>query len=355
MKHNLAPIRPAMTAIAAVIVLSSTPLFAQATDPAATQSAPVVAPPPAPTATDPAASPVTAPAPTAETAAPEATAPAAPQPAMKTMSTPVEHTADAPSETAAPVAPIKHGSASRAAADRASATHAAASSSADRAAKPVAPSATPKTAPAEEASMTPAPTAAAEVTNPAPIASPPAAVTGTASAQSTHIVADETLPIAAAVGVGLIALGGAGFALSRGRRRKAEGELVLQPTRRAAAPPVKAEPVEPAPRMVTPTPAEMGATGPDKLPNGFDLSRFGRHTRAAYLGPTPDNPSYSLKHRLKRASFFDQREREAAAAGAAMPEPVAAKAAQRPPENGQITVRLAPQRVSGRFGYVLQR
>lgn len=38
----------------------------------------------------------------------------------------------------------------------------------------------------------------------------------------------------------------------------------------------------------------------------------------AMLGPTPDNPSVSLTKRLKRAAFFDQREREVAA-GKAVP------------------------------------
>ena len=33
----------------------------------------------------------------------------------------------------------------------------------------------------------------------------------------------------------------------------------------------------------------------------------------AMRGPTPDNPSLSLKKRLKRAAFFDKRERDAAA------------------------------------------
>ena len=32
---------------------------------------------------------------------------------------------------------------------------------------------------------------------------------------------------------------------------------------------------------------------------------------AAYRGPTPDNPSLSLKTRLKRARFFDERDRKA--------------------------------------------
>ena len=43
------------------------------------------------------------------------------------------------------------------------------------------------------------------------------------------------------------------------------------------------------------------------------------HVDRAMLGPTPDNPSLSLKKRLKRAAFFDQREREIAAGKA---EPV---------------------------------
>ena len=36
-------------------------------------------------------------------------------------------------------------------------------------------------------------------------------------------------------------------------------------------------------------------------------------------GPTPDNPSLSLKKRLQRAAFFDKRDREVAAGQA---EPV---------------------------------
>jgi len=47
------------------------------------------------------------------------------------------------------------------------------------------------------------------------------------------------------------------------------------------------------------------------------------HVDRAMLGPTPDNPSLSLKKRLKRAAFFDQRDREVAAGTA---EPVDADA-----------------------------
>ena len=42
------------------------------------------------------------------------------------------------------------------------------------------------------------------------------------------------------------------------------------------------------------------------------------HVERAMRGPTPDNPSLSLKKRLKRAAFFDQRERDVAA-GEAVP------------------------------------
>jgi hypothetical protein len=43
------------------------------------------------------------------------------------------------------------------------------------------------------------------------------------------------------------------------------------------------------------------------------------HVDRAMRGPTPDNPSLSLSKRLKRAAFFDQRERDVAAGEA---EPV---------------------------------
>ena len=49
----------------------------------------------------------------------------------------------------------------------------------------------------------------------------------------------------------------------------------------------------------------------------------------ARRGPSPENPSLSLKKRLKRAAFFDKRERDAAAgravpveADAGLPQPV---------------------------------
>jgi hypothetical protein len=48
-----------------------------------------------------------------------------------------------------------------------------------------------------------------------------------------------------------------------------------------------------------------------------DRSQGESWVERAYRGPTPDNPSLSLRARLKRAAFFDKREREAAAGTAA--------------------------------------
>jgi len=47
------------------------------------------------------------------------------------------------------------------------------------------------------------------------------------------------------------------------------------------------------------------------------------HVDRAMRGPTPDNPSLSLKTRLKRAAFFDKRDREVAAGVAEPVDPEA--------------------------------
>jgi resuscitation-promoting factor RpfA len=47
------------------------------------------------------------------------------------------------------------------------------------------------------------------------------------------------------------------------------------------------------------------------------------HVDRAMRGPTPDNPSLSLKTRLKRAAFFDKRERQVAAGKADPVDPTA--------------------------------
>jgi len=107
----------------------------------------------------------------------------------------------------------------------------------------------------------------------------------------------------------------------RGRRREDEEFEATQWALNHA----EAEP-QPSPAMAAPEPsfaraAVQPAAAATALPAGFDLSRFGRHVQAAYRGPTPDNPSLSLKNRLRRASFFDQQERRAAEEGKAAARP----------------------------------
>jgi hypothetical protein len=349
MKTNLSPLRPAITAIAATIALSSTPLLAQATDSAADQAVPVVVAPP-PTVTAP---PVVAQTPAP---APQATAPVvAPAMPMQTVGTPVIHEEDtAPAASGSAATPPRIAPVKRAATAPTARTSAAARTSAPVASASVAP-AKPDVAP------TPVPAAAAKTV---PSAAETVAPTQSAAApmpvatQITHTnsIDDEALPIAGGVGLAVIALGGA-VAYGFRRRRREREEEVLVPEPAPIAPTARAE-AEPA--MVVPTmAAPITGTMPRTLPNGFDISRFGRHAQAAYMGPTPDNPSYSLKRRLKRASFFDQREREAAAAGHPVEQtPIEApvqQAARARQDDGQVTVRLAPQRKRNGFGFAFKR
>lgn len=57
--------------------------------------------------------------------------------------------------------------------------------------------------------------------------------------------------------------------------------------------------------------------------NIAEKGRHESHVDRAMRGPTPDNPSLSLKKRMKRAAFFDQREREVAAGVAEPVDPQA--------------------------------
>jgi len=310
---------------------------------------------------------VTAPPAAAQTAAPEAPAPAptvaapaaTPAPVLKTVGTPVVHDATADAAPA-PSAPKAQAAPTHATSAKRISTAPAAHVAAPVATASVAP-AKVKTAPAP----VPAPVAKTVPTAAETAAATPAAVPApvAATTQTTHATAidNDALPIAGGVGLAVIVLGGAtAYAMSRRRREREEDELLLEPasTRAVAVP--EGEPEMVAPTVAAPVvAAPVTATAmPKALPNGFDISRFGRHTQAAYLGPTPDNPSHSLKRRLKRASFFDQREREALAAGKSVDQaPIAAPVTQAAAkqDDGQITVRLSPQRKSGGFGYILQR
>jgi len=313
MRYAQTPLRPGLTAIAAVLALSSTPLLAQAADVAPSDPAtPVIAAPPPV---------VAAPAPT--TAAPAADASSAGLNIPKI----TVNMDDAP--TAAAPAQPKAAAKSTAIKTSSATTHTA---------KPAA------TAPAPRTVETPAPVApapmAAEVTPSVPAPQVAQAAVEPAPAPAPQPVAqaqptedNDVLPIAGA-GLAVLALAGGAFALTRRKRREEDYEP--WPEEAAAAPAQREELAltEPAPVYAAATPVASTEVRDDapaaNIPAGFDLSRFGRHVQAAYRGPTPDNPSLSLKNRLRRASFYDQRERIAAEAARQQNQPIPDRVAPKP-------------------------
>jgi hypothetical protein len=128
----------------------------------------------------------------------------------------------------------------------------------------------------------------------------------------------------------LIALGGSAYALMRRRRDKAAGlydvyepEAVTEPE--AAAAPRHDSIAHEEPAMIAPSAFAWGNGEPSREETGSQDAMAGDRrpgeswVERAYRGPSPDNPSVSLRTRLKRAAFFDKREREVAAGTA---EPV---------------------------------
>ena len=269
--------RSGLAAIAAATALLSTPVLAQDAGPVAADPAPIVADAPvpdAPAATPEVVSDPLAPAtttttttrttrttrPTRASAAPAARSVRAPAPAARP-------TAAAPVIAAAPAAPVEE----------------------------VAP-------PFDPAMVAPLPEPAA--TTPVP-------------ATSDSLIDNDLLPIAGAAGLGILALAGAGLAMRRRRREEDDEDVAVEETFR--------EPVisraEPLPVAAAP----IAAATPIASTPAFAWGNAPRETAppvswidAARRGPTPDNPSLSLKKRLQRAAFFDQRER-AVAAGKAEP------------------------------------
>lgn len=268
--------RSGLTAMAAVLALSSTSLAAQEVTPPAdpiTEPSPAPAPTADPLGAEPGQSHPAASEPAASQAEPAAAKPAAKRQAARA---PVRGTAPSqPARSAVPASP------------------------------PRAPEAVANPIPQ-------APLPATPIAEPAP---PPAGAEPVSS--SYALTADEALPIAGATGLGLLVLAGAGLAARRRRRRDELEHYQANETYLAEHP---AEP-EPSARewALIGASQPMAAASPSaavrtdvprtKLPEGFDLTRFGPYTRAAYLGPTPDNPSLSLKYRLRKAAALDQRAR----------------------------------------------
>lgn len=304
-------IRPAMTAIAAVLALSSTSLIAQ------TVTAPVE---PTPTAS----ALVSEPAPTM----PATVAPVASDPLAPVIAEPV--TAD--TTEAAPV-PVK----STKSVAKTSTTRTVKSPSVAKSAPPVARSASPEIAKAAPVEPT-APTTPVTAATAAPVAPTVAEAT---PARST-MQADEVLPIADAAGAGLLALAGLGVAIRR--RKRDEDEIIdeQEPLLETSHEQIVEPTFDRSPNAASPA-----VNGPVDG-NEYERSKHGPNVLAAYCGPTADNPSLSLRKRLKRGAALDQMARNA---DGAMP---AAPRSSPKPVVASDSFMLRPSRMQTSFRPVLQ-
>lgn len=132
---------------------------------------------------------------------------------------------------------------------------------------------------------------------------------------------DETAIELGAGALALLVLGGGAWALSRRKRRDEE---LVDETYEPAYEPAEAQPVAAAPvvqeqpAIVAPSAFAWGNERTEaKNDDGSDRGPGESWVERAYRGPSPANPSVSLRTRLKRAAFFDKREREVAAGTAA--------------------------------------
>jgi hypothetical protein len=286
MTRNIALSRPAMSAIAAFLVLSTPGAFAQET-PTVTMTPPVAAPTPQTPPT------VAEPSMTAPVAAPQTAEPPAPKPVIRV---PLDI---APAETT-PAPKAAERAAPPARAERSTArarTAVAAPTAAPAAAAPVT-----EAAPTEGFT----PMAAPAVTPVEPVAEPVPAPAEKAAATG----GDFPWEIAGGAAA-LLIIGGAGLAFAR-RRRVAGAAVEETPTyaaeRTAPAGPL-ADGTQPwvtpayAPRQEPAAPRNTPAFA--AAPSGS----MGRHEAMALAGPTPDNPFATLSKRLKRARFLDRQER----------------------------------------------
>ncbi|WP_150294972.1 hypothetical protein [Sphingobium estronivorans] len=298
MTGNLRIIRPAGTAIAAVLALTSTSLLAQTVTPppvmpeaAAPQpTAPVFAP----------AQPMVQPTPSvderlnAAIAASEAEATVKPAPSVK-------------------AAPVKHVAEKKAVIDR-----------------PASPKAV---APAEPAMTTqPARTEPAPAPAPVPIeAQPPVDTQATPAPAQTSAARSPAIDPALlwALGGGILILGGfAGTAMMR--RRKSEEEIA------AISPAV---PVEPEPLK----PASMPLMAPPIAPRPVAGDIDSRLEAMVAAPPSPENPFKTYGKRMTRAKFL-LAQQEKAQTASAMPEPAAPAVNRASPEYTQTVYRFGSDR-----------
>lgn len=300
----------ALPAIAAALALSSTPVFAQETPAQPTTATTTTTTTP----TDPVSA---APAPVLDTIAPATT------------DTTVTTTSTAPAAKATTVKSRHVATAAKPAA-----THTVAQKTVTRTthvAVPAAATPTPAAAaPAAPAAPAPSQSAVKPIVDTS-AAPPPQAQTATAKPSNGP---DKTAMEVGGGALALIAVGAGAWALSR--RRRDEDEVVYEdayepeadhvahePEMAAAAEDASVaedmprhDPVE-EPNIVAPAASAFAWGKPDPATqaedDGSDRRPGETWVERAYRGPSPANPSVSLKTRLRRAAFFDKRERDVAA------------------------------------------
>jgi resuscitation-promoting factor RpfA len=276
------------TAAIAVLALSSTPLLAQDAGSSATQ----------PVVTDPAPAVTATPAPTLETTPPAPDA--APESTLPDIGTPTADTPASAKRTAAPhraatvaIKTVRHQLSKPA-----------------KAAVPAATMAAPaKPQPIVDTSAKPAKPAATTAARPQP----------------ENRKSDDTAIMAGGGALALLALGGGAFALARRRDEDDEvgDEEILHdehvdPTPAADASAHEDVAAYEQAAMVAPAASAFAWGDVPKGDEHSDRREDETWTERAVRGPTPDNPSLSLRKRLKRAAFFEKRDREVAA-GMAQP------------------------------------
>ena len=296
----------ALPAIAAALALSSTPLVAQE---APAQPTTPTTTTPAPVSADPAPVLDTTTPPVADTTTPDVVTP------TKTTAKPVATR----TVTKTTVTRTARASVPAAAAPAAAPAAPAAPATSQSAVKPIVDtSAAPAAAPAPKPAAEPA---------------------------SSGGIDNETAMELGGGALALLALGAGAWALSRRRRHdeeeviyedayEPEAEVAREEETAVAAEPAMAagtmaettprhDPVFEHPNIVAPAASAFAWGKPDPATqpedDGSDRNPGESWVERAYRGPSPANPSVSLRNRLRRAAFFDKREREVAAGTA---EPV---------------------------------
>jgi hypothetical protein len=131
---------------------------------------------------------------------------------------------------------------------------------------------------------------------------------------------NNMLPIAGAGVLALLALIGVAIALRRRKLRREEELAAAEQYEPEQEGPVQVDPLfaEQPSAAIAAAPVAAAAVAETEPSGPCADAAPGSHVEAACEGPTEDNPSLSIKRRLKRAQFFDQRE-QLVAAGMAVP------------------------------------